>query len=86
MERIFEKNLGRSDQPKITFNYNGGSLPRGSSVLCVRDGTRTLSFECKEEGGNRFCISGAGWRDFASRRINSTVTLSKDEDGHFYVS
>ncbi|XVF45859.1 hypothetical protein PTKIN_Ptkin02bG0241100 [Pterospermum kingtungense] len=83
MVRIFEENLDNSHRSKIWFYYNGGSLPR---KLNVKYGSRKLSFKCKDEGGNQFCISGDDWASFARSRVDSTVTLTKDEDGHFYIS
>ncbi|XVF45857.1 hypothetical protein PTKIN_Ptkin02bG0240900 [Pterospermum kingtungense] len=83
MVRIFEKYLDSSHRSSIRFYYNGGSLP---SNLRVTDGDRSWSFSCRSEGGNQFCISGGHWTRFAGSRVGSTVTLTKDEDGDFYIS
>ncbi|XVF45854.1 hypothetical protein PTKIN_Ptkin02bG0240600 [Pterospermum kingtungense] len=83
MVRIFEENLDNSHRSRIWFYYNGGSLPRN---LRVTDGDRWWSFSCRSEGGNQFCISGDDWASFARSRVGSTVTLTKDEDGDFYIS
>ncbi|XVF45856.1 hypothetical protein PTKIN_Ptkin02bG0240800 [Pterospermum kingtungense] len=81
MVRIFEVNLDDSHISMIRF-YNGGSLRPNLSVKC---GSDRLSFECKNEGGHQFCISGEDWTLFSRRRVRSTVTLTKDEDDDFYI-
>ncbi|XVF45765.1 hypothetical protein PTKIN_Ptkin02bG0232500 [Pterospermum kingtungense] len=83
MAEIFQVILARNNEARLRFSHRAGALPGGSSVLLVTDGDRWWSFSCKR-GGNQFCISASGWRNFASSRINCMVTLSKDDDEDFY--
>ncbi|XVF45863.1 hypothetical protein PTKIN_Ptkin02bG0241500 [Pterospermum kingtungense] len=84
MAEIFQVILARNNEARLRFSDRAGALPVGLSVLRVTDGDRWWSFSCKSEGDNQFCISGSGWRGFASSRINCMVTLSKDDDDDFY--
>ncbi|KAH1099235.1 hypothetical protein J1N35_016156 [Gossypium stocksii] len=86
MAEILKVVLDKIKKEKLRFRHDGSALPRGSSVLSVRDENgRSWEFNCKSEGGNYFSLNGPEWRIWASSRVNAKVTLYWEEDEQVYT-
>ncbi|MBA0799365.1 hypothetical protein Gohar_009886 [Gossypium harknessii] len=64
--------LARNHEWKLRFRHNGGALPGGSSVLPVREDRGTSTARKKE-------TIGSEWSSFVKPRVNTLVTLYKEE-------
>ncbi|EOX97296.1 Uncharacterized protein TCM_006365 [Theobroma cacao] len=87
MEEIFQANIAPNHARKLTFSCNADALPQAARFdLIVKDDAtgRSWKFECKREPqANSFSFSGSQWRDFATPRINASITLFGN--GNIYV-
>ncbi|KAL4353027.1 hypothetical protein GQ457_06G001740 [Hibiscus cannabinus] len=78
---IEEVNLTTNLEGRWRFYDRSHTLPGGSIVLTVTDGSERWRFECRSEGDHMYCISGSEWRRFVRPRIDAMLTLYSKEDG-----
>ncbi|KAK8714446.1 hypothetical protein V6N13_149637 [Hibiscus sabdariffa] len=78
---VEEVNLTTNLEGRWRFYDRSHTLPGGSIVLTVTDGSGRWRFECRSEGDNMYCISGSEWRRFVRPRIDAMLTLYSKEDG-----